>query len=118
VFVFHDVTALKRLERMRTDFVANVSHELRTPLTSIAGYLEALLDGAQHEPQQRDEFLHIMKNHTDRLTALVHDLLQLSQIESGAYQWRREEIDAVALVRRSLALITPLAQKKWGEPLQ
>jgi two-component system phosphate regulon sensor histidine kinase PhoR len=105
VFVFHDVTELKRLERVRSDFVANVSHELRTPLTSIAGYLEALLDGAQDDPQQRREFLGIMKHHTDRLGALVNDLFQLSQIESGAYQWRREEVDLVAL-------IAPLAQKK------
>jgi two-component system phosphate regulon sensor histidine kinase PhoR len=112
VFVFHDVTELKRLERVRSDFVANVSHELRTPLTSIAGYLEALLDGAQDDPQQRREFLAIMKHHTDRLGALVNDLLQLSQIESGAYQWRREDVDMVALARRSVALIAPLAQKK------
>jgi two-component system phosphate regulon sensor histidine kinase PhoR len=112
VFVFHDVTELKRLERVRSDFVANVSHELRTPLTSIAGYLEALLDGAQDDPQQRREFLGIMKHHTDRLGALVNDLLQLSQIESGAYQWRREEVDVVSLARRSVALIAPLAQKK------
>ncbi len=112
VFVFHDVTELKRLERVRTDFVANVSHELRTPLTSIAGYLEALFDGAQDDPEQRREFLRVMKHHTDRLGALVNDLLELSQIESGAYQWRREQIDVVALARRSVALIAPLAQKK------
>ncbi|MBI3607573.1 MAG: PAS domain S-box protein [Nitrospirae bacterium] len=112
VFVFHDVTALKRLERVRSDFIANVSHELRTPLTSIIGYLEALLDGAHEEPRQREEFLQIMKTHADRLNALVNDLLQLSQIESGQYQWRRDSIDVVELVRRSVGLVAPLAQRR------
>jgi two-component system phosphate regulon sensor histidine kinase PhoR len=112
VFVFHDVTALKKLERVRSDFIANVSHELRTPLTAIIGYLEALLDGAQNDARQREEFLHTIKTHADRLGALVHDLLQLSQIESGDYRWRRESVDMVALVRRSAELIAPLAQRR------
>jgi two-component system phosphate regulon sensor histidine kinase PhoR len=112
VFVFHDVTRLKRLERVRSDFIANVSHELRTPLTSIIGYLEALLDGAHEEPRQREEFLRIMKTHGDRLNALVSDLLQLSQIESGEYRWRRDSVDVVALVRRAEGLVAPLAQRK------
>jgi two-component system phosphate regulon sensor histidine kinase PhoR len=112
VFVFHDVTALKRLERVRSDFIANVSHELRTPLTSILGYLEALLDGAQHDAKKREEFLAIIKTHADRLHALVQDLLQLSQIESGDYLWRRDVVDVVALARRSVALVLPLAQRR------
>ncbi|HET8761469.1 MAG TPA: ATP-binding protein [Nitrospiria bacterium] len=112
VFVFHDVTVLKRLERVRADFIANVSHELRTPLTAIIGYLEALLDGAQSDPRQHDEFLRTIKTHADRLAALVHDLLQLSQIESGDYRWRRESVDVVALVRRTVELIQPLAQRR------
>lgn len=112
VFVFHDVTALKRLERVRSDFIANVSHELRTPLTSIIGYIEALLDGAHEEASTRKEFLGIIKTHADRLSALVHDLLQLSQIESGEYRWRRDAVDIVALARRSVALVHPLAQRR------
>jgi two-component system phosphate regulon sensor histidine kinase PhoR len=112
VFVFHDVTALKRLERVRADFIANVSHELRTPLTSIIGYLEALLDGAQDEPARRQEFLRVMKAQADRINALVNDLLQLSQIESGSYRWRREPVDVVDLARRSVALVEPMAQNK------
>ncbi|MEW6684539.1 MAG: two-component system histidine kinase PnpS [Nitrospirota bacterium] len=112
VFVFHDVTALKRLERVRSDFIANVSHELRTPLTSIIGYVEALLDGVQHDTTKREEFLRIIKTHADRLSALVHDLLQLSQIESGDYRWRRDSVDVGALVRRSVALVHPLAQRR------
>lgn len=112
VFVFHDVTALKKLERVRSDFIANVSHELRTPLTSIIGYLEALLDGAQHDPAQREEFLRIINTHADRLRALVNDLLQLSQIESGEYRWRRESVDLAALATRSVDAVLPLAHRK------
>jgi two-component system phosphate regulon sensor histidine kinase PhoR len=112
VFVFHDVTALKKLERVRSDFIANVSHELRTPLTAIIGYLEALLDGVQDDARQREEFLRTIKTHADRLGALVHDLLQLAQIESGDYRWRRESVDVVGLVRRSAELIQPLAQHR------
>ncbi len=112
VFVFHDVTALKRLERVRSDFIANVSHELRTPLTSIIGYVEALLDGVQQDPPKREEFLQIIKIHADRLSALVHDLLQLSQIESGEYRWRRDVVDVVGLARRSVTLVHPLAQRR------
>jgi two-component system phosphate regulon sensor histidine kinase PhoR len=112
VFVFHDVTALKRLERVRSDFIANVSHELRTPLTSIIGYVEALLDGAQQDPAKREEFLRIIKTHADRLGALVQDLLQLSQIESGEYRWRRDAVDVVSLTRRSVSLVHPLAQRR------
>jgi signal transduction histidine kinase len=94
------------------NFVANVSHELRTPLTSIIGYLEALLDGAQDEPARRQEFLRVMKAQADRINALVNDLLQLSQIESGSYRWRREPVDVVDLARRSVALVEPMAQNK------
>ena len=112
VFVFHDVTPVKRLERVRSDFIANVSHELRTPLTSIIGYLEALLDGAQEDPGRREEFLRVMKAHADRLNALINDLLQLSQIESGDYRWRREPVDVVELTRRSIGLIHPAATRK------
>jgi two-component system phosphate regulon sensor histidine kinase PhoR len=112
VFVFHDVTALKRLERVRSDFIANVSHELRTPLTSIIGYVEALLDGVQQDAPKREEFLQIIKTHADRLSALVHDLLQLSQIESGDYRWPRDLVDVVGLARRSVALVHPQAQRR------
>jgi two-component system phosphate regulon sensor histidine kinase PhoR len=83
LLVLHDVTALRRLERVRTEFVANVSHELRTPLTSIRGYLETLLDGALEEPANAVRFLEIAHTHAERLSRLVDDLLQLSDIETG-----------------------------------
>jgi two-component system phosphate regulon sensor histidine kinase PhoR len=83
LLVLHDVTELRRLERVRTEFVANVSHELRTPLTSIRGYLETLLDGALEEPANAYRFLEIAHTHAERLSRLVDDLLQLSDIETG-----------------------------------
>jgi two-component system phosphate regulon sensor histidine kinase PhoR len=83
LLVLHDVTELRRLERVRTAFVANVSHELRTPLTSIRGYLETLLDGALEEPVNARRFLEVAHTHAERLSRLVDDLLQLSDIETG-----------------------------------
>ncbi len=86
VAVFHDITDLRRLEQVRKDFVANVSHELRTPLTSIKGYVETLLDGAIDDTTALRRFVNSISHHTDRLQALVEDLLQLSRIESGQYE--------------------------------
>jgi two-component system phosphate regulon sensor histidine kinase PhoR len=83
LLVLHDVTTLRRLERVKIEFVANVSHELRTPLTAIRGYLETLLDGAIDEPEHARRFLQIASSHAERLSRLVDDLLQLSNIETG-----------------------------------
>ena len=82
--VLHDVTELRRLEQVRTEFVANVSHELRTPLTAIQGYLETLLGGALDEPEHARRFLEIVFRHTERLGRLLNDLTDLSNIELGA----------------------------------
>lgn len=81
LLVFHDVTPLERLERVRRDFVANVSHELRTPVTSIKGFVETLLEGAMHKPDELQRFLGIVATQTDRLNAIIEDLLMLSQVE-------------------------------------
>ncbi|HSE95727.1 MAG TPA: ATP-binding protein [Methylomirabilota bacterium] len=83
LLVLHDVTEVRRLERVKTEFVANVSHELRTPLTAIRGYLETLLGGALDEATHARRFLEIAHVHADRLGRLVDDLLQLSDIETG-----------------------------------
>jgi two-component system, OmpR family, phosphate regulon sensor histidine kinase PhoR len=84
VVVLHDVTRLKRLEQVRRDFVANVSHELRTPVTSIKGFVETLLDGAMDDPDELRRFLRIVAVQTDRLNAIIEDLLTLSRIEQEA----------------------------------
>ncbi len=83
VLVLHDITDLRRADRMRRDFVANVSHELRTPLTAIQGYVEALLDDDEPEPEEADRFLEIIARHANRMERLVRDLLRLARIEGG-----------------------------------
>ena len=83
VAVINDITRLRRLERVRRDFVANVSHELRTPITSIKGFVETLLDGGLEEREQADRFLRIVARQADRLDAILGDLLTLSRLEEG-----------------------------------
>jgi two-component system phosphate regulon sensor histidine kinase PhoR len=81
--VFHDITQLRKLERVRQDFVANVSHELKTPLAAIAAIVETLLDGALRDPDHNVAFLERIRENADRLRRLVLDLLTLGRIESG-----------------------------------
>ena len=83
VLVVDDVTELRRLEQVRTEFIANVSHELRTPLTAIQGYLETLLGGALEEREHARRFVEIAFRHTERLGRLLNDLTDLSNIELG-----------------------------------
>jgi two-component system phosphate regulon sensor histidine kinase PhoR len=82
VIVLHDITELRKLERVRRDFVANVSHELRTPLTAIQGFAETLLAGAIDDPQNRLHFLEIILEHSRRLARLTEDLLMLSKMDA------------------------------------
>jgi two-component system phosphate regulon sensor histidine kinase PhoR len=82
VLVMHDITDLRRADRIRRDFVANVSHELRTPLTAVRGYVEALLDGGS-EPADVKRFLEIIGRHTLRMERLVRDLLRLARLDAG-----------------------------------
>jgi two-component system, OmpR family, phosphate regulon sensor histidine kinase PhoR len=81
LIVMNDITKLKKLETIRKDFVANVSHELRTPVTSIKGFIETLKNGAVNDPSEREHFLDILLRQTDRLNAILEDLLSLSRIE-------------------------------------
>ncbi|MCC7423223.1 MAG: HAMP domain-containing protein [Planctomycetaceae bacterium] len=92
VLVLHDVTDLRRLENLRTEFASNVSHELKTPLTSIKAYTETLLDGAVDDPVHNRSFLRRIDEQAERLHKLILDLLQLSQIESG-----KDVFDVVAV---------------------
>jgi len=109
VMVLHDITQLRRLEQMRTEFVANVSHELRTPLTSIHGYLETLLDGALEEPENARKFLEIVFRHTERLGRLTDDLTDLSNIELGRISLRLEPTAVAEVADSVLAIIAPRA---------
>ncbi len=82
VVVFHDITRIKQLEVVRQDFVANVSHELRTPLAIFRGYLETLADNPDLPREESHRILETMKRHSDRLNALVEDLLVLTRLEA------------------------------------
>jgi two-component system phosphate regulon sensor histidine kinase PhoR len=84
VVVLTDVTSLRRLEDVRRDFVANVSHELKTPITSIKGFVETLIDGAIHDPEDAERFLAIIAKQADRLSAIIEDLMTLARIEQEA----------------------------------
>jgi two-component system phosphate regulon sensor histidine kinase PhoR len=108
--VLHDVTALRRLERVRTEFVANVSHELRTPLTAIQGYLETLLGGALEERRHARRFLEIAFNHTERLGRLLNDLTDLSNIELGKVSLRLGPVRFGEVLGSVLDIVRPKAE--------
>lgn len=86
VFVLHDVTQLRRLERIRSDFVSNVSHELRTPVTSIKGFVETLIESPPENEAEAKRFLSIVAKHANQLNTLIGDLLSLARIEQGEEQ--------------------------------
>jgi two-component system phosphate regulon sensor histidine kinase PhoR len=98
VVVLHDITELRRLERVRRDFVANVSHEFKTPLTAIQGFAETLLSGALDDLANRKRFVEIIREHARRLARLTDDLLKLSRIEAGRLELEMRPIRVEALV--------------------
>lgn len=112
ILVFHNISDIKRLERVRSDLVANVSHELRTPLTAIRGYVETLLYAPPKEAAERQQFLEIIDRHSERLTRLTEDLLTLSDLESGKAQMTLQPTDAAQLVQRVLEIFWERAHKK------
>src|SRR6202040_3453358 len=98
VVVLHDVTELRRLERVRQDFVANVSHEFKTPLTAIQGFAETLLGGALDDPTNNRRFLEIIRNHAIRLARLTNDLLKLARIEVGKMELEFSSVGLLELI--------------------
>ena len=98
VLVLHDITELRRLERVRRDFVANVSHEFKTPLTAIQGFAETLLGGALDDMANRTRFVEIIREQSQRLTRLTDDLLKLSRIEAGRLDLESHPVSVAALV--------------------
>ncbi len=112
ILVFHDITQLKHLERVRRDFVANVSHELRTPVSTIKGYAETLLDGAIDDRANAIDFLEIIKSDANRLSLLINDLLDLSRLESGTLLVSHSPVDFGVLVEDVLKKLSKLAQEK------
>ncbi len=109
--VIEDFTELRRLERVRRDFVANISHELRTPLASVRLLAETLEDAIDTDPEQAQVFVERIENEVEHLTALVAELLDLSRIESGKTPMSIEPVEAELLVREVMARMLPQAQR-------
>jgi two-component system phosphate regulon sensor histidine kinase PhoR len=98
VVVLHDVTELRRLERVRQDFVANVSHEFKTPLTAIQGFAETLLGGAIDDTRNNRRFLEVIREHAARLARLTDDLLKLARIEAGKLEVQFFPVNVMELI--------------------
>jgi two-component system phosphate regulon sensor histidine kinase PhoR len=116
VIVAHDITQSFQYQELRKEFVANVSHELRTPLSVIKGFVETLQDGAWQDARKAPEYLNTIHRHTDQLTNLVSDLLELSKLESQAAATaggaRTGPVDLGYVIRKSQELLAPAVEKK------
>jgi two-component system phosphate regulon sensor histidine kinase PhoR len=109
VVVFHDLTDLRQLERVRRDFVANVSHELRTPLASLKLLAETLSSAGAHEPEVLTDYLGRIEVEVDRLALMVDELAELSAIETGQVQFERRPVNVGRLVLRAVERLEALA---------
>lgn len=110
VLLFHNITELRRLEKVRKDFVANVSHELRTPISSIKGYAETLLEGALEDKENARDFLNIIYSDSDRLAKLIDDLLDLSKIESNRLRMDIKRCSLSPLVNKVVSSLSKQAK--------
>jgi two-component system phosphate regulon sensor histidine kinase PhoR len=112
VAVFHDVSELKQLERVRKDFVANVSHELRTPLTAIQGFTETLLEMNQIDSTQSRQFLETINRNAERMSRMVEDLLEISRLESQQFDEKPSLLDPAEFIHGAVQSFQELAAKK------
>ena len=110
--VFRDVTELRRLEKVRKDFVANVSHELRTPITAIRGYAETLGAGALKDAEHAPRMVEVIHRQSERLSELVEDLLELSRIEANGFSLQQEPLDVSVVGKAALETVRPQAASK------
>lgn len=123
ILTLHDVTEVKRLQKMRSDFVANVTHELKTPLTSIRGFVETLRSGALRKPDVADRFLEFIDIEAERLHQLIRDILILSEIEEGKEESDCQRFDLQALIDDVAVLLDDAAHHaqvtiKVDEPVE
>lgn len=112
VALLTDLTDKKKLEEMRSEFVANVSHELRTPLTSIRGFTETLLEGALEEPQTARRFLEIINVESGRLTRLIDELLNISKIEDHKMTPSWQPVALNEIIEQAVTVLQPRAEEK------
>ena len=111
VLFFRDLTAARRLEQLRADFVANASHELRTPLAALLGFIETLQGPARNDEAARERFLAIMRAQAERMRRLIDDLLSLSRIEMAVHRPPAAEVDLTGLVRQIVDVLGPSAKE-------
>jgi two-component system, OmpR family, phosphate regulon sensor histidine kinase PhoR len=107
----HDLTAVRRAEELRADFVANASHELRTPLAAVTGFIDTLRGHARNDGEVRDRFLEIMSVEAARMRRLIDDLLSLTRIELNEHNAPADVVDVVTLVAGAVQALAPLAQR-------
>lgn len=109
---FRDLTAMRRVEQMRVDFIANVSHELRTPLASLVGFIETLQGSAREDPIARDRFLEIMRAQAWRMTRLIDDLLSLSRIELREHVPPNTRVDLHRITAQMIDSLSAMARER------
>ena len=110
-----DLTEIRRVERLRVDFIANASHELRTPLASLLGFIETLQGSARDDAKARDRFLAIMRDQGHRMARLIEDLLSLSRIEQKQHLRPETVVDLVQCVRSVVDSLSPMADELGAE---
>jgi two-component system phosphate regulon sensor histidine kinase PhoR len=110
VLLLHDLTAIRRSEQMRADFVANASHELRTPLAAVSGFIDTLRGHAKDDEVARDQFLEIMGTQTARMSRLIEDLLSLTRIELNEHVPPHGRVLLENVVREAAAALEPLTR--------
>ncbi|MBX8825844.1 ATP-binding protein [Ochrobactrum sp. SFR4] len=121
ILIFRDQTELRRIDRMRSDFIANASHELRTPLASLRGFIETLQGPARDDAAARERFLGIMQTQADRMSRLIDDLLSLSRLEMKAAIPVKERIDIGQVLSHVVETLAPMATGvgvviEWAKP--
>lgn len=107
-----DITNIKKLEQMRTEFVSNVSHELKTPLTSIRGFIDTLKDGAVNDPEVAGKFLDIIDIEAERLSRLINEILQLSEIESMKQDRNIEDVFLKPVIDEVFSILQQSAEER------
>jgi two-component system phosphate regulon sensor histidine kinase PhoR len=112
VAVFHDITDIKKLEQVRKDFVANVSHELKTPITAIKGFADTLLDGALDERDNAVRFIMTIKSNSERINALIDDLMTISKVELGVIKVEKTMLDIQSVFENIIEIFKDRAAAK------
>lgn len=115
LLTFHDMSAVRRVEEMRVDFVANASHELRTPLAALSGFIETLKGPAREDVAARERFLDIMESQATRMARLIDDLLSLSRIELSAHVRPDKPVDLLPVIRQVIDALQTLSRDRGVE---